>query len=219
MLTIDDLEYIQQALRRPLPGRAGQIHMAPYPSNSQYNRWEFPDTCREAGVLLLLYPHMSCNQISELYLVLTRRPDTLSSHRGQISFPGGRREEHETLETTAVRETSEELGIPTTSLKIIGRLTALYTPPSNFCIYPFVAISATRPDFQPNLMEVAEVIEVPLNLLLKLSTRKEETWYFENYGERQIPFYDVFGHKVWGATAMILSEFLTVLAKCDNSNN
>jgi 8-oxo-dGTP pyrophosphatase MutT (NUDIX family) len=143
----------------------------------------------------------------------------MSSHSGQISFPGGRREHNETLEATALRETTEELGVPPEQLKLIGRLSSLYTPPSNFCIYPFIAFCATRPDFQPNVLEVAELIEAPLSLLLDPATYKEELWHFENYGERRIPFFDVFGHKVWGATAMILSEFLTLLTmdRCNSS--
>ncbi len=98
-------------------------------------------------------------------------------------------------------------------VEILGQLSPLYTPPSNFCIHPFVGFSRTRPAFQINQREVAELIEVPLNLLLKPEVYKEETWYLQNFGERQVPFFDVFGHKVWGATAMILSEFLVLLAQ------
>ena len=74
-----------------------------------------------------------------------------------------------------------------------------------------MAFSPIRPIFQPDPREVAELIEVPLGFLSDPSIRKEETWHFENYGNRQVPFFDVYGHKVWGATAMILSEFLTLL--------
>ncbi|MCI0526672.1 MAG: CoA pyrophosphatase [Nitrospira sp.] len=206
MLTI---EHILKALAKPLPGLAGQLKMAPQPTTTTYNRRLTPEDCREAGVLLLLYPHLA--QPAEFYIVFIRRPTSMSAHSGQISFPGGRREANETLEATAIRETTEELGIVAETLEVIGRLSSLYTPPSNFCIYPFVAFSPTRPNFQPNVLEVAELIEAPLSLLLEPQTRKEEIWYFENFGERQIPFFDLFGHKVWGATAMILSEFLTLL--------
>lgn len=209
MLAID-IDYIQRALNNPLPGVSGQEKMAPRPSTGVTNRWIIPDYCREAGVLLLLYPR--ADQLQELHLVFTRRPDYLSSHKGQISFPGGRREDGEALEVTAIRETQEELGVRPDTIKIIGKLSTLYTPPSNFCIYPFVAFSQTRPAFQPNHVEVAELIEAPFSLLLDPAIRKEETWSFENFGERQIPFFDIFGHKVWGATAMILSEFLMLLA-------
>lgn len=206
------VEQVAQALAKPLPGVAGQMRMAPQPYNqSNHKRWILPADCREAGVLLLLYSHLNQENVPESYIIFTRRPDTMSAHSGQISFPGGRREVGETLEETALRETAEELGIPTDTLQIVGQLSTLYTPPSNFCIYPFVAFSPVRPNFYPNLFEVAEMIEAPLSLLLKPQTYKREIWYFENFGKREIPFFDIFGHKVWGATAMILSEFLTLL--------
>ncbi len=214
-LTIAD---IRRALAGPLPGVKGQIKMAPQPRTSQINRWETSPDCREASVLLLLYPHTTPSlgmqppfPESEVYLVLTRRPEYPGAHSGQISLPGGRREAGESLQTTALREAHEEIGLVPTTVEVIGQLSPLYTPPSNFCIYPFVALSATRPAFQPDPKEVAEIIELPLSLLLNPTLCKEEVWHFPNYGERRIPFFDVFGHQVWGATAMILSEFLTLL--------
>lgn len=205
------IEDIQEALTNPLPGVTGQIKMAPAPIGHQLNRWEIPDTCREAGVLLLFYPCNTNGRRSELYLTLTRRREYPGVHSGQISLPGGRREEGESLQATALRETTEEIGVSPEKIEIIGRLSSLYTPPSNFCIYPFVAFSPTRPTFQPDPREVAELIEVPLDLLVDPTIRKEETRHFESYGERYIPFFDIYGHKVWGATAMILSEFLVLL--------
>jgi 8-oxo-dGTP pyrophosphatase MutT (NUDIX family) len=205
------IEDVRQAFGGPLPGMVGQIIMAPSPPTSKINRWVKPDDCREAAVALLLYPHTTNGRIPELHITLIRRPKYPGVHSGQISFPGGRREKGETLETTALRETAEEVGVLPETLEIIGHLSSLYTPPSNFCIYPFAAFSSSRPSFQIDPREVAELIEVPLSLFFNPAICKEETWYFENYGERKIPFFDVFGHKVWGATAMMLSEFLTLL--------
>jgi 8-oxo-dGTP pyrophosphatase MutT (NUDIX family) len=132
-------------------------------------------------------------------------------HSGQISFPGGRRENNESLQTTALRETEEEIGVGAETLQVIGQLSSLYTAPSNFCINPFVAYSPIHPEFRLDPKEVAELIETPLSLLLQPDTRREETWQFDHLGERRVPFFDVFGHQVWGATAMILSEFLALL--------
>lgn len=206
------LEMIQHALTGPLPGMGGQIKMAPEPRVGQVNRWEVPDDHREAGVLLLLYPHRLPNQPEpELYLVLTRRHDYPGAHGGQISLPGGRREDGEALQITALREAHEEIGLDPTAVEIMGQLSPLYIPPSNFYIYPFIAYSPVRPVFQPDAKEVAELIEVPLPSLFNPAIHREETWHFPNYGERRVPFFDVFGHQVWGATAMILSEFLTLL--------
>jgi 8-oxo-dGTP pyrophosphatase MutT (NUDIX family)/uncharacterized membrane protein len=196
-----------------LPGQAGQIKMAPEPPAGRgANRWDKPDNCREAGVLLLLYPHITNGHTPELHVLLTRRTEYPGVHSGQISFPGGRREGQESLQTTALREAMEEVGVLPATLEIIGQLSRLYTPPSNFCIYPFVGFSSTRSSFRLDPQEVAELIETPLSLLLNPTVRKEEIWNFEEYGQRRVPFFDIFGHKVWGATAMMLSEFLTLLA-------
>jgi 8-oxo-dGTP pyrophosphatase MutT (NUDIX family) len=182
------------------------------------SRWEDPDDCREAAVLLLLYPTLPSQDGAniqphqpELHFVLIRRPVYSGVHSGQISLPGGQREDGEELAATALRETQEEIGLAPETVEIIGQLSPLYIPPSNFCIYPFVAASPGRPAFQSNLREVAELIETPLNLLFNPAIRQEETWNFPNYGERLVPFYNIYGHKVWGATAMILSEFLILL--------
>jgi 8-oxo-dGTP pyrophosphatase MutT (NUDIX family) len=194
--------------------------MAPQARTGQPNRWDRPDNYREASVLLLLYPHSPPDdngtpQLSaepELHFVLMRRPEYPGGvHSGQISLPGGQREEGESLPATALREASEEIGLVPETVEIVGQLSPLYTPPSNFYIFPFVAFSPSRPMFQPNPYEVAELIETPLHLLLNSANRKEEVWYFQDYGERCIPFFDILGHRVWGATAMILSEFLALL--------
>ena len=205
--SIDD---VRRALHQPLPGKTAQVKMAPEMVAGELDRWEEVEHYREAGVLLLLYPHRTGSH-SELHLALTRRREYPGVHSGQISFPGGRRENGETLEITALRETYEEVGVLPENLQVIGQLSPLYTPPSNFCIYPFIGFSSTRPAFSLEPKEVAELIETPLSLLLNPATCKQEIWSFPNYGERRVSFFDVFGHKVWGATAMMLSEFLVLL--------
>ncbi|RMF04697.1 MAG: CoA pyrophosphatase [Chloroflexi bacterium] len=206
------LEDIRQALTRPLPGVGGQIKMAPAPLPHRANRWEVPENCREASVLLLLYPKSKNGRPgSGLHTVLIRRPQYPGVHSGQISFPGGRREPGESRQDAALRETFEEIGVAPENITIIGQLSRLYIPPSNFCIYPFVASCSRQPVFQPDEREVAELVEAPLGLFFDRALHKEETWHFENYGNRRIPYFFVLGHKVWGATAMILSEFVTLL--------
>ena len=205
--SIDD---VRQALNQPLPGMTAQMKMAPEMVEGRLDRWEQVEHYREAGVLLLLYPHRIDSR-SGLHIALIRRTEYPGVHSGQISFPGGRRENGETLQTTALRETQEEVGVLPETLQIIGQLSPLYTPPSNFRIHPFVAFSSTRPSFSLEPKEVAELIETPLSLLLNPAMCKQEIWNFPNYGERRVSFFDVFGHKVWGATAMMLSEFLVLL--------
>ena len=158
---------------------------------------------RVGGVLLLLY---CVNE--EMHFVLTRRRDDLNSHAGQISFPGGKQEHGEVLQRTALRETREEIGIPETAVSIIGQLSPIYIPPSDFEVHPFVGwYKNGRPQFAPEKSEVAEIIEVPVAHLLDPATRVEEPWDFRGQ-QITIPFFDVDGHKVWGATAIMLSEFV-----------
>jgi 8-oxo-dGTP pyrophosphatase MutT (NUDIX family) len=200
-LNIADL---RAALRRPLPGLPAQMRMAPQPRPGTERILDPSLDCRRAGVLVLLYP---CG--GELSLVLTRRTESVENHRGQISFPGGSLEPGETTRQAALREAEEELGVSPTRLELLGELSPLYVPPSNFCIYPTAAYAPNRPDFVPLLQEVAEVIEVPLVHLLDPATRREEVWQLHGLPVH-VPFYTVGPHKVWGATAMILSELLAI---------
>ncbi|MCP5098442.1 MAG: CoA pyrophosphatase, partial [Chloroflexi bacterium] len=161
-------------------------------------------TPRVGGVLLLLY----CVE-NELHFVLTRRRDDLNSHGGQISFPGGRQEPGEPLQTTALRETDEEIGVSPTAVSILGHLTDIYIPPSDFEVHPFVGWyhENGKPTFNPATTEVAEIIEVPLAHLFDPNTRREEPWDFRGH-QITIPFFEIEEHKVWGATAIMLSEFV-----------
>ena len=206
------LETVRQALQMAnFDGRSAQLKMAPIlrqnirpPGN--------PGQPRVGSVLILLY----C-QHDELYLVLTRRRDDMRSHAGQISFPGGKREPDEPLATTALRETDEEIGVPAFQLTILGQLTPIYIMPSDFEVHPFVAwhTNGKRPIFRPAVTEVAEIIEAPLNHLLDPSTRREEMWQLRGR-DLLVPFFHIGSHKVWGATAMMMSEFLERIRTVSN---
>ena len=155
---------------------------------------------RQAGVLVLTYP-----EADGLHVILTQRTSTLRAHSGQISFPGGRRNpEDDSFTAAALRETCEELGI-CDGIQIIGTLSNLYIPPSNFEVFPTVATLAERPEYYPNPDEVASVFTMPLHSLLNPQIKLTEDWDF-NGTLRPITFYNVNGHKVWGATAFMLSE-------------
>lgn len=172
-------------------------------------------SARVGAVLLLLY----CKQ-DALHVVLTRRRDDLNSHAGQISFPGGRQEPQETLQRTALRETDEEIGVPETAVTLLGNLADIYISPSDYEVHPFVGWfhNGKRPSFQPAVTEVSEILEVPLIHLLQPETRKTGPWEFRGM-TLTVPYYDVDGQMVWGATAVMLSEFLGRLTVIINDKN
>jgi len=202
-MTLDD---VKQALTRTLPGLEAQARMAPpYRRNQIAEMLNPPADCRQAGVLILLYP-----QNGLLYFPLTRRPDSVEFHKGQVSLPGGSRENTESLRQAAIREAQEEIGVEQSSVEVLGQLTSLYVPPSNFRVQPFVGYTPCRPDFQLEEKEVAELIEAPLETLLDPASAHEEDWDIRGES-RRIPFYRFGLHKVWGATAMILAEFVAML--------
>lgn len=205
MLADAFLDRIDRGLRSPLPGLPAQLRMVPEPRPGTKAYFEVEETSLKAGVLLLLY-----RKEGRLRLLLTRRTDRVLHHRGQISFPGGEQHPGESLEATALRETQEELGLDLASVKVMGKLTPLYIPPSNFCIYPTVAFLPGIPEFRPQPEEVADIIDVPLEHFLGSRNIRYETW---NLGDRTavVPFYEFEGHKIWGATAMVLAEFLALL--------
>lgn len=201
-LTPDALE---AALRRPLPGLAAQARMAP---NPRPLRPSTPDHRPRVGaVLVLLYP---AGDEGELHLVLTRRTDTVANHRGQISFPGGSVDpEDPSTAHAALREVCEELGVCQADLRLLGALTPLYIPPSDFLIYPHVAYLPQRPAFHPHPDEVAELLEAPLAWFLDDSRVGIENATVMGRPV-QVPYFLVHGHKVWGATAMVLAELAEV---------
>ena len=156
----------------------------------------------QAAVLLLLWP-----QDGSLYFVLTRRASDLRGHSGQISLPGGRCDPDDSDHTaTALRETEEELGIATSDVQVLGRLDSIYIPPGNFMVFPVVGALPDPPRFRPRAAEVAEVLPLPLALLFDPQRKRES---LQNRKGRclRIPWYDLGGQMVWGATAMLLSEF------------
>lgn len=200
------LESIRAALQPPLPGLAAQIKFAPEHRLPNL-RNDPPADARTAGVLLLLYAHHG-----EWYLPLMKRVEDGLTHSGQISLPGGSQEAGESLRETALREACEEIGAACTDVDVLGQLTTLYIPPSNFLVTPTVGRAEHRPEFRCDPREVAELIEVPLSTLFDPTVVKREPWTLRGV-QVEVPFYQIGPHKVWGATAMILSEFSMVLGR------
>lgn len=200
----ETLRRFEKKLKGPKPGLKAQLRMITNPRPGHKVYFEVEGSSRKAGVLILIYPWKN-----RLYLVLTQRTAQLDHHQAQISFPGGRQEEGESLVQTALREACEELDIHPGNLRVMGELTPLYIPPSNYCIYPVVATAERRPDFRPSAGEVDEIIEIPFEHLLERKNIRREMWNIRGV-DVEVPFYFYRGHKIWGATAMVLAELVAL---------
>jgi 8-oxo-dGTP pyrophosphatase MutT (NUDIX family) len=206
MLLSPDL--IRRALR--LPGfDAASAHRAMSPSPRPLTRpADKPGYPRIGAVLLVLF-----EKFSSPHILLIRRHEDLKYHPGQISFPGGRQENGEELLHTALRETMEEVGLQPDSLQVLGTLEPVYISPSDFIVHPFVAWHDGMPALKKEESEVAEILETPLGLFLDPALVCTEIRIMNN-GNLNVPFYRLGSEKVWGATAMMLSELLQRLSAC-----
>jgi len=212
-MQVDFQEFImklEQRLKQPLPGRDAQVKMAPYPVDENRFKQNLTRPAKLSGVMALLYPHDN-----EIYLPLIKRPTYEGAHSGQISFPGGKYEKEDlNLKNTALRETHEEIGVHPDHVEVVGQLSEMFIIASNFKVLPSVGYVPAKPKFIPEVQEVEEVLEVSLTDLYDLSKRGVEPMRFGDY-TIQSPYFDVQGHVVWGATAMMLSELLQVLSELD----
>ena len=205
---MDPAGALRRALSKPLPGLGAQLRMAPSPRHG-WDPLKFPEGARAGAALLLVYPHDDT-----LHLPLTVRGSGLRNHTGQVSLPGGRVDEGESLEDAALREAEEEIGVDPKTVELLGRLTPLHIPVSGFILHPVVGFTAKRPAFQRAEWEVARIIEAPMSLLGDATVTKRETRTRVVNGQSidvDVPFDAIGGEKVWGATAMVLAEFAALL--------
>jgi 8-oxo-dGTP pyrophosphatase MutT (NUDIX family) len=200
-----DPNALRRRLQEPKPGLSAQLRMVPLPPPTTKTYADAGDDCLQAAVLALIYPRAQAPHV-----VLIRRTSTVLHHKDQIGFPGGRLEAGESHEQAALRETREEIGIDPETVRILGPLTPLYVFPSRFCVHPLVGAVDASPVFLPFPGEVAGIIEAPLEALLDPAAVKRETWNIRGT-DREVPYFAVGPDKVWGATAMILAEFLEIL--------
>lgn len=192
------------AIASGLPGHAAQRSMAHGLAYGRH-RGPVPDDARRAAVLLTLNPAIGGWSIPAVL-----RPTTMRAHAGQVSLPGGLIETDETAVQAALREYEEELGPPPGELQVVGQLTPVYVFVSGFVVTPIVAISRIPLVFQPNPHEVAAVIELPLAELCDPANRGRHT--IDRRGLRfQVPHFAVAIQQVWGATSLILAEFIALL--------
>jgi 8-oxo-dGTP pyrophosphatase MutT (NUDIX family) len=195
---------LRERLSQPLPGpavmRAMSVQLA-------YGRHFMPPPhdARQAAVAVLVYPHAGL-----WYTPLTLRQAHLREHSGQVSFPGGSLETGESAEAGAWRELEEELGIGVDGMEPLGRMTPLYIYGSNFHVTPCLAVAKVRPVFRPSELEVAEVLEWPLDVLHDPAARGE-MWIERRQVRFRANCWEYAGRRVWGASALILAELAALL--------
>lgn len=206
------MEKLGRRLQQPLPGLEAQLEMAP-PARGN-GVLQVPPDAKKSAVLILLYPHEG-----KPHTVFMKRAEDQRVHSGQISFPGGRIEPQDPdIFHTALREAQEEIGLDASGVRILGRLSDMYIPPSNFLVYPALGYTLRRPDFVPDAREVAAVIEAPLAHFWEESSRSlreiEQRTRWGHY-RTTAPAFQLGEHIIWGATAMMLNELLKVVKELD----
>ena len=179
-------------------------------SLQKYSDWlskEKLEKMKTAAVLIGLF-----EKENEWYFPLIKRPMHERNHPGQIALPGGAKEKGEDIQETARREAFEEVGILPEKVKIIGKLTPLPVPVSNYLIHPFVGILKEEPDWKINSNEVEELIILKMKTLIDADNGYYEEWNLRG-NQVKVPIFKVMGKTVWGATATVLSELLDLIKK------
>ena len=207
-MTIERIkELLQEAFTKELPGKVAHVKMAPQPLDIRRFTTAFSEPPKKSGVLLLFYPDQG-----EVYFPLIKRPQYPGVHSGQVGFPGGKMEPSDPdILFTALREAEEEIGINASKVEVLGRLTDLYIPTSNFLVSPVVGFIQEKPSFVPEQREVARIIATEVISLFHPEVRKQTKLAVGGGMYLDTPYFEVEEEVVWGATAMILSEFIQVL--------
>lgn len=208
-MQIDFEEFIERLrieLRGPLPGPKAHEPLRATPTGAVKPKFDHKAAPKPGSVLILFYP-----ENGHIKFPLTKRPDYLGTHGGQISFPGGKAETGETVEQTALREAEEEIGIRSSAIEIIGRLSEFFVIPSNFVVTPIVAFQRTRPFFTPDPVEVVKVLEGTLDELMRDDAIHTKEIMAARIYPMLAPHFIIENEIVWGATAMMLNELRILL--------
>ena len=204
-ITINKIaEQIKERLKKPLPGNEAHLTTR-IKTKSEVTFPNTQETARPAAVLILLFPFED-----EIQFFLTKRTEDVEHHKGQISLPGGIRENDESLNETALRETKEEVGIDSTKIIISGSLTPFFIPVTGYIVNPFIGWCKEKPSTKIHDVEVNQLFSVSITELMDEKILQTEQWNIRGY-DAIVPYYNFGKCKVWGATAAILSEFKSIL--------
>lgn len=204
---LERIEQTRRLLQGPLPGAKAHSLVMSYLRDDALAIRRSGRAFKEGAVLFLLYPH---NNTLQTALIL--RPEYEGVHSGQIAFPGGRREKEDAdLSHTALREAREEVGLISDEVELIGRLSEVYIPPSNYIVRPYVAYTHKRPEFVPDPREVQRVLEYDIEYFLHTDAIRNESVLLSGGARLKVGAFNQDGHVIWGATAMMISEFRMLL--------
>jgi len=200
--------HLLQRFSEPLPGLEAQMEMASGIRKEALSQYKIAAAkARISAVLIVLYPDNGL-----LKTVLMKRPNYDGIHSGQVSFPGGKKEDQDdNAIETALREAEEEVDLKPADITVIGQLTELYIPPSNFLVYPVVGILKEAPKLTPNKHEVEQILLPTLDYLFRDDVISEKEVMLNNGVKLKTPYFEVDQHIIWGATAMILAELKAVM--------
>lgn len=204
------IHLLTEQLKKPLPGYEAQKQMEP-PMRDLLDH--NASNAINAATLLTLYYDTEWK-----FILIRRSSHPLDKHKGQISFPGGRMELKESASHASFRETNEEINVPIDNLTMLGPISPLYIPVSNFMVYPHIAyLDIETIEFKRQEKEVEEIIHVPLHEFLDKNNSQYKTIKMNNgYSLKEVPVFNLQGHIVWGATAMMLSEFREICKMINN---
>lgn len=207
-MDIDFIQDLETQLSKELPGVAAQIKMAPASDQSE-KYLQLSDDYKIACVLIVLFPK---NEDWHVVLIERSLHSVNDKHAGQLSLPGGKMDETDrSLEDCALRETYEEIGLNPSSIGILGELTPLFVHVSNFLVHPFVGFTTEYPKFIIQESEVNSIIEVPLRHFLDDTYKKQSDIEIRDLTLKSVPNYKINKKALWGATAMVMSEFEHIL--------
>lgn len=207
-IRLNDLaNQLEQRLLQPLPGAVAHEPLRATPIGSVIPKFEHKLPPKPGSVLILLYEGAD----GRIKFPLIKRPEYMGAHSGQVSFPGGKAETGETIIETALREAEEEIGVKSTDVKVLGRLSDFFVIPSNFMVAPVVGCLDRQATFAPDPIEVVRILGGDLESLIAEDAARVKEITAAGRFQMMAPHFEVEGEVVWGATAMMLNEFRMVV--------